>query len=451
MILTTTETRMAQATFHFPHGFLWGAATSAHQVEGNNTNNQWWAWEQQGGHILEGHTSGLACDWWGGRWREDLDRAAETGQNAHRFSVEWSRIQPAPDRWDEDALDRYREMARGMLERGLTPLLTLHHFSDPLWLTELGGWENPVAVGYFETFTRRVVEALREYVSMWVTVNEPNIYTWLGYLVGVFPPGKRDLALAQKVLLNLLRGHAAAYYAIHALQPAAQVGLSVNVRGFRPARPWLPLDRWIAATQARLFNNFFPFAVRDGVGRLVSRRVRVPEARGTQDYFGLNYYTTINLSFDLRRYSEGFGRSSYPPGSDLSPTGFLANVPEGLFHALRWARQFQSPIYITENGVEDYDDRIRPRYIIQHLHQAWRAVNFNYPLKGYFHWSLLDNFEWERGWTQRFGLWELDVETQARRKRPSAELYAEICRENGISSEMTARYAPEVFEKLFPN
>ena len=129
----------------------------------------------------------------------------------------------------------------------------------------------------------------------------------------------------------------------------------------------------------------------------------------------------------------------------------MANYPQGMFAAIRWGLKFKLPIIITENGVEDAEDGMRPRYLIQHLHQVWRAVNFNYPVKGYFHWSLVDNFEWERGWTQRFGLWELDVETQARRKRPSAGLYAEICQENGISSEMVARYAPEIFEKLFPN
>ncbi len=135
----------------------------------------------------------------------------------------------------------------------------------------------------------------------------------------------------------------------------------------------------------------------------------------------------------------------------MSSSGFIANSPQGMFQALKWAQQFGLPVLITENGIEDQDDRLRPRYLIQHLHQVWRAVNFNFPIKGYFHWTLVDNFEWEHGWTQRFGLWELDVETQARRKRASAELYGEICRENGISSEMVARYAPELFNKLFPN
>jgi beta-glucosidase len=145
-----------------------------------------------------------------------------------------------------------------------------------------------------------------------------------------------------------------------------------------------------------------------------------------------------------------FGRRFYPPDADLSDNGFIANEPEGLFTALKWALQFKKPIIITENGVEDGDDHLRPRYLLQHLHQLWRGVNFNWPVKGYFHWTLVDNYEWERGWTQRFGLWELDTETQARRKRPSADLYAQICRENCISSDMVSHYAPEIYAQMFP-
>ena len=151
---------MPSASFHFPKGFLWGTATSSHQVEGGNTNNNWWAWEQQEGRILKGHKSGLACDWWGGRWREDFDRAAETGQNAHRLSVEWSRIQPTPDTWDEEALEKYRAMLRGLKERGIMPMVTLHHFSDPLWVAEKGAWETEAVVPWFERFVRKTVDAL---------------------------------------------------------------------------------------------------------------------------------------------------------------------------------------------------------------------------------------------------------------------------------------------------
>ena len=145
---------MPQATFHFPKGFLWGTATASHQVEGNNTNNNWHAWEEAG-HTV--HKSGLAADWWGGRWREDFDRAAETGQNAHRFSIEWSRIQPTPETWDEEAIEKYRAMLRGLKERNMTALVSLHHFTDPLWVTEKGGWETEAIVPLFERYVRKVV------------------------------------------------------------------------------------------------------------------------------------------------------------------------------------------------------------------------------------------------------------------------------------------------------
>ncbi len=442
---------MAQATFHFPRGFLWGTATASHQVEGNNTNNNWWAWEQQPGRIRQGHKSGAACDWWGGRWRDDFERAAETGQNAHRFSVEWSRIQPTPDKWDEASLDRYREMARNLVNRGMTPLVTLHHFSDPLWLSEMGGWENEKAVDYFVPFVRKVVDALQEYVTLWVTINEPNVLAVSAYLWGDFPPGKKSLDATSKVMINLARAHAAAYHAIHEIQPTARAGVAIHVRLMWPKRSWSPLDRLAAGLPSRLFNDFFPYAFAHGVLRFPGWSKGLSQAKGTQDYLGINYYTGDLVSFSLRKAGELFADRAYPEDAPLSETKFIANLPSGMFQALKWGQQFGAPIIVTENGVEDSQDVLRPRYLIEHLHQVWRAVNFNFPIKGYFHWSLVDNFEWERGWTQRFGLWELNVETQARRKRPSADLYAEICHENGISSEMVARYAPEIFEMMFPN
>ncbi len=440
---------MAQAAYHFPRGFSWGTATAAHQVEGNNTNNNWWAWEEEPGHIRNGQKSGLACDWWNGRWREDFDRAAGGGQNAHRMSIEWSRVQPAPDRWDEDALDRYRQMIRGLLDRGLTPMVTLHHFSDPVWFFETGGWENDAAPQHFEKYVRKTVEALREYVTLWCTINEPNVYSTSGYIFGEFPPGKKDLQTGLKVAINMLRGHAVAYRTIHNLQPQARAGLALHFRLFQGARSWFPLDALAAGLQFRFFDEIFPSALSRGVLPWPLSR-RIPEAKGTQDYLGINYYTKEMVAFDLTKTNAMFGRGFYRKEAELSETGFIANEPEGMFEILKWGRQFNVPMIVTENGVEGTDDNFRRRYIIQHIHQMWRAVNLNWPVKGYYYWTLVDNFEWERGWTQRFGLWELDPETQVRRKRPSADLYAEICRENGLTTEMVAKYAPEISQKIFP-
>jgi beta-glucosidase len=440
---------VVQAAYHFPRGFLWGTATAAHQVEGNNTNNQWWMWEQTG-HTRG--TSGLAADWWGGRWKEDLDRAAEGGQNAHRFSVEWSRIQPTPDTWDEDALERYRNLMRGMRDRGISPMVTLHHFSDPLWFYELNAWENDQAPALFEKFVRKTVQALKEYCTLWCTINEPNIYALLGYVTGDFPTRQRGTNVAIQVMANMLRGHAAAYRAIHEIQPESRVGYAHHHRPMVPKRSWNPLDRLMRGIRYSGANMAFPSAISTGVMKTPLKKIIVPEAKGTQDFIGLNYYSVDTVSFHPGKPNELFTHSGYHDEADLSDTKFIANIPEGLFDTIKWAvRSYPNlPILITENGVEDAGDRLRPRYLAQHIHQVWRAVNFNWPVKGYFHWTLVDNFEWERGWTQRFGLWALDVETQKRTKRPSAELYAEICRENGLTSEMVQKYCPEVFDKLFP-
>ena len=438
---------MAKATIQFPRGFLWGTATAAHQVEGQNKNNNWYQWEEAG-HTE--HKSALACDWWSGRWREDFDRAAETGQNAHRLSVEWSRIQPERDRFDNDALERYREMLRGLNERNMTAMVTLHHFTDPIWFMDIGGWESDEAPELFAEFVRRTVVALKEYTTLWVTLNEPNVYAYSGYAAGVFPPGKKDLKAAFKVMENMVRGHALAYKAIHEVQHEARVGMAHQYRSMFPKRSWSPLDKWVAKTQSRIFNDLFPRATVDGKLRFIVNSVNIPEAIGTQDFMGLNYYSRDTVSFDLRMAGELFGARSYPADADLSETGFIANEPDGFFEALRWAQRFDKDIIITENGVEDSKDVMRPRYLAQHIEKLWRATNFNWRVKGYFHWSLVDNFEWERGWTQRFGLWELDVETQKRRKRKSAELYEEICKTNSLSSEMVEKYCPEVLETIFP-
>ncbi|HEY3477192.1 MAG TPA: family 1 glycosylhydrolase [Anaerolineales bacterium] len=440
---------MVQATYHFPRGFLWGTATAAHQVEGNNTNNQWWKWEQ------EGHTkgtSGLACDWWGGRWKEDFDRAAESGQNAHRMSVEWSRIQPTPDTWDEAALERYRTMLRGLRERGMTPMVTLHHFSDPLWFYEMDAWEHDEAVAFFEKFVRKTVDALKEYCTLWCTINEPNIYALYGYILGSFPTKHRGIKIATQVMANMLRGHAAAYRAIHEIQREARVGYAHHHRPMVSKRSWFPLDTLMRNLRYNGVNMAFPSGISTGTMRTPVGNFRVPEAKGAQDFLGLNYYSVDTVSFHPGKPRELFTDSEYPADADMSENHFIANIPTGLFDTIKWAVHAYPnlPLLITENGVEDSDDSLRPRYLAQHVHQMWRAVNFNWPVKGYFHWTLVDNFEWERGWTQQFGLWKLDVETQKRTKRPSADLYAEICKENGLSSEMVQKYCPEVFDKLFP-
>lgn len=440
---------MPRATFNFPAGFLWGTATAAHQVEGNNINNDWWQWEQQEGRIHNNERSGRACDWWAGRWREDFDRAKDGWQNAHRFSVEWARIQPEPERWDEAALDRYREMLLGLRERNMTAMITLHHFTSPQWLAEMGGWENDRVVDLFAAYVRRTVDALKAHCNFWITINEPNVFVLGGYLGEGFPPGKNDQKLAFKVLSNMVKAHAAAYQVIHEAQADAKVGVAHHWRGFKPARKG-PLTAFVGKLHHKAFNDAFALALKTGRFDAAMYKEDIPQAKGSQDFMGLNYYTRDLIKFDLGKGSSMYSDRYFAKDALLSETGSLANDPAGFQEAIRWANNFDLPIYITENGCDDSQDDFRRRYLLEHIHAMWHMVNFNFPIKGYFHWTLVDNFEWERAWSQRFGLWEVDPVTQIRTKRKSADLYAEICRTNSITSEAVEKFAPEVYDTLYP-
>lgn len=437
---------MAQATMYFPDDFLWGTATSSHQVEGNNENNDWWQWEQQEGTILEGGRSGRACNWWENA-EADLDLAAEMGNNAHRLSLEWSRIEPEPSVFDDAALGRYREILQALHDRGMQPMVTLHHFSNPVWLVEKGDFSVEIVVDYFRRYAEHVVDSLGDLVAQWVTINEPMVYVVARYLEGAFPaPKQRGWGVVPRVLNHLLRCHVAAHEAIKARYPQAPAGVAKNLIVFQPAPPGRgsPLNAWWAARISSLFNDWWMEAMHTGRLRRPLGSGQLRGLQGSFDFVGINYYT--------RRYCR-FGKlyeSDWGEDAIVSDGNYGEVYPDGLFQVIKESLRYGKPIYITENGVPDAADRLRPAFLLSHLREIWRAVSFNWPVMGYYHWSLIDNFEWERGWTQRFGLVELDPESQQRRWRPSGRLYAEICKSHSISSDMAERYAPELMPVLFP-
>ncbi|NMC29564.1 MAG: glycoside hydrolase family 1 protein [Pelolinea sp.] len=439
---------MEQSNLSFPKDFLWGTATAAHQVEGNNTNNNWHIWEQTPGKIISNHTAGLACDWWNGRWKEDLTHAAEDGQNAHRFSIEWSRIEPKPGKWDEAAIQAYREMLIGMRSLGLKPMLTLHHFTDPIWIYEKGGWENDETADFFARFVEKVVPAFKDLVDYWITINEPTVYVFSGYMAGEFPPGKNDPKAAFQVMRNMLCGHARAYRIIHAAQPHAMVGFAKNFRAMIPARAWFPPDHWVNDFSFRNFNNSFADTLMSGRLKFAFWKDFIPEAIGTQDYIGVNYYTRDHVRFNALAAKNLFQERFFDPRAELSENGFIATEPVGFAEAIRWAQRYYVPIYITENGVEDSQDIMRPHYLITHLFEMWKAMQGGADVRGYMHWSQVDNFEWERGWTQRFGLWGLNPLTQERIRRSSVDIYRDVCMQNAISTENILQCAPELQSEL---
>jgi beta-glucosidase len=428
----------------FPQGFLWGTASASHQVEGDNTNNQWWAFEQQPGAIWYGDRSGAACNWWR-HAEEDFDRMADLGLNTHRLSLEWSRIEPQPGQFDHAALDRYRQMLDGLRSRGIQPMVTLHHFSEPLWLTRIRGWENGASVAFFRRYVEETVRALADLCDCWVTINEPMVYTSQGWFLGNWPPAKRDFVQAMVVTRNLLSAHAEAYHAIHAIQPEAKVGYAKHVRLFQGMRPGSRLDRYAAGLKRWLFEHVWVAATRDGLLRPpLGRLQRDRRIANSYDFIGINYYTRDYVRFTPNPLAL-FGRESFPATGELSDAGrhgaFSHFDPEGLYQVCREVNNFHPgvPIYITENGVPDREDRFRPRWLVAHLRQLHRAIEDGCNVRGYYHWTLVDNFEWAEGWGLRFGLYALDPKTQVRTPRPSADLYRSIARSNAISGEILAQ------------
>uniref|UniRef100_A0A832I2Q2 Glycoside hydrolase family 1 protein n=1 Tax=Eiseniibacteriota bacterium TaxID=2212470 RepID=A0A832I2Q2_UNCEI len=437
---------MSGATHAFPAGFLWGAATSAHQVEGRNVHNDWWRFEQLPGVIRGGAGSGDACRHYE-RFEEDFDLAAADGHNAHRLSIEWSRIEPEPGRIARAAVDHYHAVFAALRRRRLEPVVTLHHFTNPLWIADRGGWERRDTVDRFGDFARFCAREYGGEVDWWCTVNEPEVLAFRAYSEGIWPPAVRDNGRALGVIANLLEAHARAYRVLHAEDMAdadgdgraCRVGFAKHLVQLAPLRPWLPTDRLLARFEDRVFNEAVLRAAVDGTIALSipgARGVRreVPELRGALDWIGLNYYTRWQV------------RSLSPvphvarAGAPLNDLGWEV-WPAGLGEALaRAARVTGAPVLVTENGVADEHDRLRPRALVEFVLHAAGAVRDGVPLLGYLHWSLLDNFEWADGYHGRFGLYRVDFADPARprARTRSAELFARIARANGVPPDVAA-------------
>jgi beta-glucosidase len=418
--------------FKFPPGFLWGGATSSHQVEGGNTNCDWWAWEHSG-RVAE--PSGAACDHFH-RFREDFDLARQLHHNAYRFSLEWSRIEPEAGRFSDSGLGHYREVLEALRERGMEPVVTIFHYTLPCWLAEQGGLEHPEFERFFERFATRVVSEYKDLVRWWITFNEPVVQVFKGWILGQWPPGKQqDFPAALKVMRHLLRSHVKAYHVIHQQRPDARVSVAKHALALTPCNPRRRLDRLSVAARTYLFNHLFLDALHSGALRVPGLFwERLPMAH-TLDFIGLNYYT------------RGFVRNT-----GLSLPGLIGNIctlehhqsvgkrndlgwevyPEGLAHFLKVYSRYKLPILITENGLPAANDEDRWTFLYLHLWQVARAVSDGIPVVGYLHWSLLDNYEWADGFKARFGLIAVDYATQQRTVRESARKMGEIIARNEL-------------------
>lgn len=444
---------MADAIYRFPDSFLWGTATSAHQVEGHQQNS-WSHWENlENGKVFQNQKHGISCDWWGGRWREDFDRMQYLGHNTHRFSIEWSRIQPQADVIDDEAILKYQEMLKGLRDRGIRPMVSLHHFTNPMWVEDNGGWLNNSTVDHFVRWTEIAVEAFGEYVDLWCTFNEPMVYAVQAYLVALFYPGKRNPRKMYQAAELLLRAHAGAYQSIKAKQPESEVGLAKHLIIFSPLFPKI-INSPAVRLVRRIFNSAFLEALVTGELKFpLRKRVLIPDLAGSLDYTGVNYYQRYRGGFSPLSPQTFFLKQVPHPDSPPSPPLWGEIYPQGLFDQIKFAwNMLRKPIYITETGTPDQGDEIRRWYIAQAIRHLWRAVNFNIPVKGLYYWTLMDNFEWTGGYNPQFhfGLYAMDFETQERTIRQSGELYREISIANGLDTSMVERYVPELTNELFP-
>ncbi len=396
----------------FPKGFLWGAATSSFQVEGNNTNSDWWAWEQENQPVSK--RSGKAADQYN-LYEQDFDMASDLGHKAHRLSIEWSRIEPREGEFNQAEIDHYAKVLKALKARNLKVMLTLWHFSNPQWVTQKGGWENGETKGYFERFVQRVVPEFKDYVDLWITLNEPTVLVYMAYLAGLWPPNKKSIWAAQKVYLNLVGAHNHTYQIIHQLVPNAQVGTSHNVSSFEAFHRH-SLREEIAEWGADLISNHL-FYILTGTKN--------------HDFLGLNYYFNRYISFN--------GESAKIPSlvdinqtkKEVSDLGWEI-YPEGMFDIIMDLSDYHLPIYITENGIASTNDDRRVRFLLTYLKAIFHAIHTGVDVRGYFHWSLIDNYEWLVGFDARFGLVEVDFKTQKRTPRPSALVYRDIIEHNGI-------------------
>jgi beta-glucosidase len=417
----------------FPPGFLWGSATAAHQVEGNCTRNHWWEWEQEGlrqrpgGYVRDGSVSGIACDYYH-RFDDDHRLAAELGHQALRISIEWSRVEPERGRFDEAELDHYRRVCDSMLQRGLVPTVTLHHFTNPIWAQREGGWENPEMASWLARFAAYAVRGLGGRVKLWWTINEPMIAPALGYMFGMHPPCVRDPARALVVARNTLLAHRAMYRAAReAATHTVEVGPVLAMIHFEPLDPGSAADQALAQSSDRFMNEFFLAGLRDGV----VADEPVDALQGSYDVIGVNYYMRVLCEAGGGDVAISGARRAAQPERWVDEMGWEV-FPDGLRRCLLRAGRLGKPVYVTENGMATLDDTARTEHLYAHLEKVRGAIDEGADVRGYFYWSMMDNFEWAEGYSRHFGLVAVDRQTLERRPRPTAFVYRDIIAANSI-------------------
>jgi beta-glucosidase len=386
---------------HFPDGFVWGTATAAHQIEGGNVNNDWWAFEHDPASGCV-DVSGDACDSFN-RYADDIALVARLGFSSYRFSLEWSRIEPEEGEFSRVALDHYRRMVATCREEGILPVVTFHHFTQPRWLAAVGSWEAPEAPDRFARFCARATAHLGDLIGMAGTINEPNVVATMGWRHGIFPPGVRDRDRRARVNDALVGAHRRAVEAIRSGPGSFPVGLVVSMTDFQAETGG---EEWVERIRRPSEDVFL-------------------EATGGDDFVGVQTYTRQRV-----------GPGGALAGEEGVPTTQMGYEfwPEALEATVRraWDRTGHLPVYVTESGIGTADDEARIDYVTRALSGVGRCLDDGIDVRGYFYWSLLDNFEWVLGYGPTFGLVAVDRETFARRPKPSAAWLGGVARANAI-------------------
>lgn len=404
----------------FPKRFLWGAATAAHQIEGN-THNQWTVWELENAKSKaaqaeyqlndlenwediraqakdpDNYVSGELADHYA-LYLQDFDLLETMGMNSFRFSVEWSRIEPEEGVWNASAIAHYKQYVAELKKRNIEPVMTLFHFSLPVWFTDKGGFEKRSNVKHFVRFAEKIVREIGTDVKYIITINEPEVYAFESYYLGHWPPNQRSKWKWWRVINNLCYAHRQAAKVIHQINRRYEVSIAKNSGYFYAGD-----DAWLSRMSAAIMQYFQD----DYVLKKVAKQC---------DFLGVNYY------FSYRVY----GYRIHNPDEKVSDLGWDAS-PVNIEHALRRLHEkYHLPMIITENGLADSSDTHRQWWISQTLIGMQRAMDHGVKLKGYLHWSLLDNFEWAHGKWPRFGLAAVDYDTKKRQLRPSARWFGKV-------------------------
>lgn len=432
------ELTAPHSVLSFPKTFGWSIATSAHQIEGGNTQNDWYEYERIDGKIFQGHKNENGPDHWN-RIAQDVALLKKMGVSQYRMSIEWSRLETQPGVWDQEATRRYRNEILLLRKSGIEPVITLWHSTLPTWVAAKGGWEWAGIGEAFKDFAVYAQKRISPESQSWITLNEPLLYLMGAYIRGVVPPAKKGtFENLKKPLVEMLRAHALVYRAFHStgMNKNLKVGIAHRMDIFTAYQKRSLIDGWLAKQAEDVFNWAIPNALQTGVLKVsipmvANISVEMPEVQGTQDFYGLNYYTRFALSTQLMP----FDIQDHPVHGTQEVTDMGWEVyPEGIYLLLSQIHQkFQHlPIMITENGIADSSDRLRPKYIRRHLTYLHHAIEKNIPVTHYSHWSLYDNLEWDQGFSIQCGLFEMDYKTLERNPRKSAFSYERIIKNNRV-------------------